>query len=362
MGVVHAVARRATSRRRRTCAARSTIVCASPPPRSAISPIDWGALAADYDGVRDHIAASIPGFDDFNERVRRPGGFVLPNPPRDTRRSRRRPAGRGSRSTAFEPIVVPPGRLLLQTVRSHDQYNTTIYGLDDRYRGIRGGRRVVFVNPATSTRSGSPTATSSTSSASGADGSGAPRPWLPRRRLPDARRGPAPPTSPRPTSSCRSTASPRAAARRRRSRSSSASSAVTAIDSGTSSANSTDLLRLSTSRRPAFRIRSLGPPRSPTRRSVTAVILAERGDEPGRASSVARSTASAYRPGRARRPRIDLRRRHRRRAPGRSGGRAGRRATPAPSRTGRRRRSGSTPERRTPTGTTSSRPSGSPTP
>ena len=124
------------------------IVCAIATATLGDEPIDWTALAADYDTIREHIAATIPGFDDFNERVRRPGGFALPNPPRDTTTF---PTATGkARLTVnvFEPIALPPGRLLLQTVRSHDQFNTTIYGLDDRYRGVSGGRRVVFVNPA----------------------------------------------------------------------------------------------------------------------------------------------------------------------------------------------------------------------
>ncbi len=110
-------------------------------------PIDWTALAADYDAIREHISTTIPGFADFNERVRRPGGFALPNPPRDST-TFTTPSGKAHLSVnVFAPVTVPPGRLLLQTVRSHDQFNTTIYGLDDRYRGISGGRRVVFVSP-----------------------------------------------------------------------------------------------------------------------------------------------------------------------------------------------------------------------
>jgi molybdopterin-dependent oxidoreductase alpha subunit len=110
-------------------------------------PVAWPRLAADYDRVRDHIARVVPGFTDFNERVRRPGGFMLPHAPRD-RRSFPTATGKAM-FTANELVVlaVPPGRLLLQTVRSHDQYNTTIYGLEDRYRGVHHGRHVVFVNP-----------------------------------------------------------------------------------------------------------------------------------------------------------------------------------------------------------------------
>jgi molybdopterin-dependent oxidoreductase alpha subunit len=111
------------------------------------SAVPWARYEADYRAIRELIAGVVPGFADYEAKVAVPGGFVLPHPPRD-RRQFATPSGR-SRFTVNEPapLRVPPGRLLLQTVRSHDQYNTTIYGLDDRYRGIRGGRRVVFVSP-----------------------------------------------------------------------------------------------------------------------------------------------------------------------------------------------------------------------
>jgi formate dehydrogenase major subunit len=107
--------------------------------------VDWNTFEHDYDSIRDRIKRVVPGFERFNERVARPGGFRLPHPVNDGRY-----AGDGrARLTVnpFVPIAVPAGRLLMQTVRSHDQYNTTIYGLDDRHRGIHQGRRVVFVNP-----------------------------------------------------------------------------------------------------------------------------------------------------------------------------------------------------------------------
>jgi molybdopterin-dependent oxidoreductase alpha subunit len=110
-------------------------------------PVDWAALGADYDRIRDHIEAVIPGFTDFNRRIDRPGGFVLPHPPRDRREFPTTDGRAHLTVNRFEPEVVPAGRLLLQTLRSHDQFNTTIYGLDDRYRGIINGRRVVFVHP-----------------------------------------------------------------------------------------------------------------------------------------------------------------------------------------------------------------------
>jgi molybdopterin-dependent oxidoreductase alpha subunit len=109
--------------------------------------LPWRDFEADYRTVRERIAAVVPGFTDFEDRVVRPGGFTLPHGPRDAL-TFPTPSGR-ARFTVSDvvPIEVPPGRLLLQTVRSHDQYNTTIYGLDDRYRGVHGGRRVVFVHP-----------------------------------------------------------------------------------------------------------------------------------------------------------------------------------------------------------------------
>ncbi|MEN4476920.1 FdhF/YdeP family oxidoreductase [Mycolicibacterium cosmeticum] len=110
-------------------------------------PVPWERFIESYERVRDAIAAVVPGCADYNRRVRAPDGFQLPHPPRD---SREFPTQTGKANFSIEPlewVAVPPGRLVLQTLRSHDQYNTTIYGLDDRYRGVRGGRRVVFVNP-----------------------------------------------------------------------------------------------------------------------------------------------------------------------------------------------------------------------
>jgi len=111
-------------------------------------PVPWERFAGDYDQIRDAIADVVPGCTDYNTRVREPDGFQLPHPPRDTREF---PTATGKANFAVNPlerVPVPPGRLVLQTLRSHDQYNTTIYGLDDRYRGVKGGRRVIFVNPA----------------------------------------------------------------------------------------------------------------------------------------------------------------------------------------------------------------------
>ena len=110
------------------------------------SGIDWAEFAEDYSLIRDRIARVVPGFDDFNAKVARPGGFALPNGPRDERRFDTATGKANFTTSAPRAWDLPPGHLLLQTLRSHDQYNTTVYGLDDRYRGIHGGRMVVFVN------------------------------------------------------------------------------------------------------------------------------------------------------------------------------------------------------------------------
>jgi molybdopterin-dependent oxidoreductase alpha subunit len=109
------------------------------------SKVPWLDLVARYDRVRDRIARVIPGFEDFNERVRVPGGFHLRNPARE--REWRTRGGR-ARLIAHPLRAAAPGAGLLQlmTVRSHDQYNTTIYGLDDRYRGVDGERRPLFIS------------------------------------------------------------------------------------------------------------------------------------------------------------------------------------------------------------------------
>ncbi|MDE3721854.1 FdhF/YdeP family oxidoreductase [Nocardiopsis sp. N85] len=110
------------------------------------TPVAWSAFA-DHDRIRDHIAAVVPGFDDFNAKARRRDGFTLPHGPRDERRFPTATGKANFTANGTHAPEIPEGRLLLQTLRSHDQYNTTVYGLDDRYRGITDGRRVVLVNP-----------------------------------------------------------------------------------------------------------------------------------------------------------------------------------------------------------------------
>jgi len=108
--------------------------------------INWNRLMQDYDEIRHLISRVVPGHDNYIERVNRPGGFYLPNPIRDARQF---PTPSGKARFTIHPlpdIHLAPHQLLMMTIRSHDQYNTTIYGLDDRYRGVKAGRRVVFMN------------------------------------------------------------------------------------------------------------------------------------------------------------------------------------------------------------------------
>ncbi|KQM81131.1 FdhF/YdeP family oxidoreductase [Agromyces sp. Leaf222] len=109
--------------------------------------IPWTEFEDDYDRIRDRIARVVPGFATFNVDVRRKGGFVLPNGPRDERRFDTATGKAMITVNELEHLARPAGRLILQTLRSHDQFNTTIYGLNDRYRGIKKGRDVVFVHP-----------------------------------------------------------------------------------------------------------------------------------------------------------------------------------------------------------------------
>jgi molybdopterin-dependent oxidoreductase alpha subunit len=110
------------------------------------SRVDWDGLIADYGRIRDHIDHVIPGFERFNERVAR-DIFYLPNAVRDERKFN---TDIGKAKFTVHPIPrneLPPGRFIMMTIRSHDQFNTHLYGLDDRYRGVFNGRRVVFMNP-----------------------------------------------------------------------------------------------------------------------------------------------------------------------------------------------------------------------
>ncbi len=124
------------------------IVCSIAERTLGSATVDWAAMRADYATIRGHIEACVPGFDDFEARADTRDGFALPNGPRDSRTFN---TVTGKARFTVNPLVVldvPDGHLLLQTVRSHDQFNTTIYGMDDVYRGITAGRRVLFIQPA----------------------------------------------------------------------------------------------------------------------------------------------------------------------------------------------------------------------
>ena len=107
--------------------------------------VDWEALASDYDKIRERIERVVPGFDNYNARVREPGGFYLPNAARE------RVFNTASGKAVFTIHELPdhnlaPDQYLMMTIRSHDQFNTSVYSENDRYRGISNGRRVVFLN------------------------------------------------------------------------------------------------------------------------------------------------------------------------------------------------------------------------
>ncbi|MGW1887662.1 FdhF/YdeP family oxidoreductase [Streptomyces sp. NPDC001970] len=113
---------------------------------STAPPIPWEEFEADYGTIRDRISRVVPGFEDFNERVAEPGGFRLPNPVNHGTF----PTSSGKAvftCNTFEMLRPPEGHLVLQSLRSHDQWNTVPYAMNDRYRGIHNARRVVLVNP-----------------------------------------------------------------------------------------------------------------------------------------------------------------------------------------------------------------------
>jgi molybdopterin-dependent oxidoreductase alpha subunit len=110
-------------------------------------PLDWHALVADYDRIRDHVSRVVPGFADFNARIRLDDIFYAPVP------AKQRVFDTPTRKAQFcsEPLPtfeLAPDQYVMMTIRTHDQFNTAIYGPDDRYRGITGGRRVILMNAA----------------------------------------------------------------------------------------------------------------------------------------------------------------------------------------------------------------------
>lgn len=110
------------------------------------SAINWLSYKDDYSLIRNHIGNVIPGFEDFNQKLREKGEFVLPNPVRDHKRFNTDTGKANFIVNGLEVVEVAEGQLLLMTIRSHDQFNTTVYTDNDRYRGIKGNRRVVFIS------------------------------------------------------------------------------------------------------------------------------------------------------------------------------------------------------------------------
>jgi molybdopterin-dependent oxidoreductase alpha subunit len=152
MGVVHtsAGALRPPSRH---LLAEPSIVAGIAQEALAQSPVDWQALAADYRLIRDLIEQTVEGFERFNERIREANGFELPNGPRQG--IFHTPTGKAQFTVnALPETALEEGEYLMMTVRSHDQFNTTVYGLNDRYRGVFNGRMVVFMHAADAAREG----------------------------------------------------------------------------------------------------------------------------------------------------------------------------------------------------------------
>jgi molybdopterin-dependent oxidoreductase alpha subunit len=110
--------------------------------------VDWDKYGKSYDEVRDLVARFIPGFEGYNKKVRRPGGFYLPNGPRAGKFSSPEFGDKMPFTISKVPqLILQADEYRMASVRSHDQFNTTIYGLSDRYRGVHGERRVIFMNP-----------------------------------------------------------------------------------------------------------------------------------------------------------------------------------------------------------------------
>src|SRR5690606_14456969 len=112
------------------------------------STVDWEGLVADYDRIRERIERVIPGFEDYNRRVREPGGFVLPNLALDRREYTTTTGKANCPIHPSHPARLEPGELRMITMRSHAQFHTPAYGLGHRNRGIYTERRVVLMNEA----------------------------------------------------------------------------------------------------------------------------------------------------------------------------------------------------------------------
>ena len=110
------------------------------------STTNWSELISNYDLIRTKIEATIPGFENYNKRIRIKGGFYLPN---NARESDFTPTKTGKANFSVNKpseIELEKHQFMMMTIRTHDQYNTTIYGLNDRYRSVLNERRIIFMN------------------------------------------------------------------------------------------------------------------------------------------------------------------------------------------------------------------------
>ena len=121
------------------------IVCRMGAACSKTSDLNWKEWEKNYDLIRDLIEANIPGFDDYNARVRRPDGFYLPNGPRDGKFTTANGKANFMVDSLYE-VAIPKDHFILMTIRTHDQFNTTVYGLNDRYRGIENEPRMILMS------------------------------------------------------------------------------------------------------------------------------------------------------------------------------------------------------------------------
>ena len=145
MGIVH-TSEGVLAPRTETLKSEPAIIAGIARATLANSPVDWEGCVADYSRIRDMISETLPGFERYNERLVEENGFTLPNGPRQGLF----PTPDGKAHFTVNQAATHPlgeGDFMMMTIRSHDQFNTTVYGLDDRYRGVFGGRRVIFINP-----------------------------------------------------------------------------------------------------------------------------------------------------------------------------------------------------------------------
>lgn len=148
MGVVH-TSRGTTKSSGKSLKSEVAIVCGIALSLEKITnmhKIPWHKFSNNYDLIRNSIESCIDGFEDYNIRVRKKGGFYLPNPPRDYRIFDTKSGKAEFIVNKISSIKSVNNKYVMMTIRSHDQYNTTIYGLNDRYRGIANGRRVILMN------------------------------------------------------------------------------------------------------------------------------------------------------------------------------------------------------------------------